>query len=502
MDKGPIPPHSAEAEQALLGSIMLQPLETLDLCRQHGLLATIPSKKDGPARVHQFYVPAHETIYLALLDMAEKGDLIDLVTVTNALRTRGVLDSVGGPAALTMLCTMVPTAANAEYYIDIIRRKYLRREVIRQGTDLVRRAYDDATDENLILDEAQAQVTALSEASFKEEPVRLIAEDVDETLAYAETIHRNRGRDAIHGLSTGFHDLDRMTGGFVGGQLIVFAGRPAMGKTIIGLNIAEHVALTATVKRPDGQFARDADGKVKTGVPVLIFSLEMSRQQLMKRFFVAKAKQDEKFTEKFFRTGYFSEHDIKVIIPRTAGELRPAPIYLDATPALRVPDFKARSRRYKVQGDIGLIVIDYVQLMKSPSKRAQDNRQLEMSEITSAIKEMAKELNIPIIALAQLNRDTERRTLGEPRLMDLRESGSIENDADFVGLLYRKHYYSHDEADEGMAKIIIAKHRDGPPGEVDLVFVDKQMRFENALLSSGEARPQWSNKPEERQEYE
>lgn len=476
----PIAPHSEEAEKALLGSIMLLPMETLDVCRQNGLIPTIPkSTKDAP-RVPQFYVPAHETTYIALLGMADKNEVIDLVTVTNALRTQNVLDIVGGPAWLTMLLNYVPTAANAEYYIDIIRRKYLRREVIRQATELVRRSYVDADDENVILDEAQAQITALSEAGFREEPVRVIGEDVDETLAYAELIYKKRGQDAIHGIATGFHDLDRMTGGFVGGQLIVFAGRPGAGKTIIGLNIAEYVA-------------------IEKKTPVLIFSLEMTRQQMMRRFFISRANQDEKFTEKFMRTGYFSEYDMSIVLPRVAGELRDAPIYLDATAALRIPDFKARSRRLKTQAGIGLIVIDYLQLMKSPSKRAQENRVLELTEISGACKELAKELNVPVIALAQLNRETEKRTLGAPRLMDLRESGSIENDADFVGLIYRKEEYSHADEDKNKAKIIIAKHRDGPPGEVDLIFIKKRMRFDNAVLESGEERPQWSNNPEKRQ---
>lgn len=476
--KGPIPPHDPEAEAALLGSIMLLPLETLDLCRQFGLNPQYAKPKDPP-RVPQFYVPAHETIYLALLAMSERGDPIDLVTVTAELRKNNTLETVGGPPAVTALCTMVPTAANAEYYIDIIRRKYLRRTMIRLGTEVVRRSYGDPIDENDILDQAQAEITGLSEENFADNPVRPIADDVDETMRYAEAIYKARGRDAIHGLATGFYDLDRMTGGFTGGQLIVFAGRPAMGKTILGLNIASYVAT-----------------KEWKPSPVLFFSLEMTRPQIMRRLFIQSAGQDAKFTEKLMRTGLFSEREIREIIPETGGRLRNAPIYLDATPGLRIPDFKARARRLRSQKKIGLIVIDYIQLMKSPTRRAQENRVLELTEISGALKEMAKELDIPIIALAQLNRETEKRSKGEPRLMDLRESGSIENDADLVGLLYRAFYYTKEPEDEGLAEIRIAKHRDGPPGVVKLAFLDKLMRFENLTAQ------QLSNDPSKRQEID
>jgi replicative DNA helicase len=483
MDKGPIPPHSAEAEAGLIGSIMLAPDETLDLCRQRGLTAK-RAKPSDPARVPQFYVPAHESIYLTFLEMADKSQHIDLITVTAALRQKNMLETVGGPAALATFTTMVPTAAAAEHYIDIIHANFLRRQLISFGTDMVRRAYHDAEAESEILDEAQAAVTGLSEQTSAVQPVRHIAEDVDEALKRAKKIHATRGKDAIRGLATGFKDLDRQTGGFTGGQLIIFAGRPGAGKTVLGLNIAEHVMM-------------------EMKIPVLLFSLEMTREQLIGRLFIQRAEDgDGGFPAKWKQTGMFSEYEIETLIPKIGADLRAAPLFLDSTPSLRVPDFKARSRRYKANEGIGLIIVDYLQLMRSPSKRAQENRVLELTEVSGALKEIAKELNVPVIALAQLNRQTEGRGTGEPRLMDLRESGSIENDADFVGLIHQKFHYTKQPEDEGKAKIIIAKHRDGPRGDVDLVFLDKRLRFENALLDDGTPRPQYSNDPKKRQHYE
>jgi replicative DNA helicase len=482
MDKGPIPPHSAEAEAGLIGSIMLAPDETLDLCRQRGLTAK-RAKPSDPARVPQFYVPAHESIYLTLLEMADKSQHIDLITVTAVLRQKNMLETVGGPSALATFTTMVPTAAAADHYIDIIHANFLRRQLISFGTDMVRRAYHDAEAEADILDEAQAAVTGLSEQTSAVQPVRHIAGDVDEALKRAEAIHKTRGKNVIRGLGTGFHHLDRQTGGFIGGQLIIFAGRPGAGKTVLGLNIAEHVMFIQ-----------------KT--PVLLFSCEMTRESLIGRLFIQRADSDDTFPAKWKQTGMFSDYEIEVLIPRIGGELRDAPLFLDATPGLRVPDFKARSRRFKAKHDIGLIIVDYLQLMRSPSKRAQDNKQIEVAEICAALKEIAKELNVPVIALAQLNRQTEGRGTGEPRLMDLRESGAIENDADFVGLIHQRFHYTKQPEDEGKAKIIIAKHRDGPRGDVDLVFLDKKLRFENQYLDDGTAMPQYSNDPKKRQHYE
>lgn len=482
MDKGPIPPHSAEAEAGLIGSIMLAPEETLDLCRQRGLLPR-RAKPSDPPRVPQLYVPAHETIYLTFLEMADKSQLIDLITVTAALRAKNVLETVGGPSALAVFCSMVPTAAAAGHYIDIIHANFVRRQLIVSGTEMIRRAYDGAADEADILDEAQADVTALSEQTNATQPVRHIAEDVDAALKRAEAIHATRGKNVIRGLATGFADLDRQTGGFTGGQLIIFAGRPGAGKTVLGLNIAEHVML-------------------KQKIPVLLFSLEMTREQLIGRLFIQRADSDDAFPAKWKQTGMFSEYEITVLIPRIGGELRDAPLFLDATPSLRVPDFKARSRRYKSKEGIGLIIVDYLQLMRSPSKRSQENRVLELTEISAALKEIAKELNVPVIALAQLNRQTEQRGTGEPRLMDLRESGSIENDADFVGLIHQRFHYTKQPEDEGKAKIIIAKHRDGPRGDVNLVFLDKKLRFESEWIEDGTERPQYSNDPKKRQNYE
>jgi len=227
----------------------------------------------------------------------------------------------------------------------------------------------------------------------------------------------------------------------------------------------------------------------------------MSRDELVKRLFVAHAHLDRKFTEKFMRNGYFSDHERDFVIPKIAGELRHVPVMLDATAGLKIADFKARSRRAKVQteGRLGLIVVDYLQLMKSSRREAQENRQAEIGEASLACKEIAKELNVPVIALAQLNRDTEKRAMHVPKLSDLRESGSIENDADFVGLLYRKYLYTKEPEDEGSATIMVQKHRNGPVGDVAMAFPEGAMRFENLALDDGRERPQWSNDPSKRQ---
>lgn len=450
-------PRSDEAEAGVLGSILCLPNETLDSWQDK-----IPDA--------YFFAPTNLAIYQALLAMREKKIGIDLITLTQFLRDNGTLETVGGAPYVTSLFTGVPSAANVEYYIAILRQKFIRRQMIVVGTEMIRRAYDDAVEESEILEQAQVEVTSLSEETHGRQTVQPIREDIQEALEYAEKIYARRGDAATHGLATGFYDLDRMTGGFVGGQLIVLAGRPAMGKTAIGMNIVEYVALTEQK-------------------PVLVFSLEMSRGQLARRLLMSRAG----ISMERLRNGFFSKEELPKLL-EAGTELIPAPVYLDATPALRVVDFKARSRRMKSQAGIELIVVDYLQLMKSPSRRTSDNRVLEITEITGALKEIAKELDVVVLAMAQLNRNVENRSgMAEPRLSDLRESGSIENDADLVGLLYRREYYSHDAEDKGRAKLIIAKHRDGPPGEVELFFADDLMRFRNVTDK------QWSNKPEERQ---
>jgi len=437
------PPHSVEAEQGVLGSMLISPRDAI---------AEVVEK----INVDYFYIPAHQTIFNVLVDLWNAGQAIDLITFTQVLRDRNLLDGVGGAAAVTNLFTFVPTAANVGYYIDIVRDKYILRSIIAAGTESVRRAYEEQDEVGNLLDEVEQKIFAVGEDRFKGQMLSM-KDQVMEAIESIEKLYERKG--GITGISTGFVEFDRMTSGMHPSEMIVIAARPSMGKTALAMNIAEHVAINERL-------------------PVGVFSLEMSSQQLVQRLLCSRARVNLQKV----RDGFLGERDFPSLTA-AASKLAEAKIFIDDSASLTILELRAKARRLKAQQDVALIIVDYLQLLRSASRRAQDNRQLEISEISAGLKGLAKELKIPVIVVAQLNRQPEQRSGGKPRLSDLRESGSIEQDADLVGLLVRPEMYEEDEdarlEKSGEAELIIAKQRNGPVGEIPLTFLKEFTRFED-----------------------
>jgi replicative DNA helicase len=437
-------PFSEDGEKGVLCSLLLSPREVADICVLH-------------LRSDAFYIPTHEIIYNLILEFGEKRKPIDFVSLKQALKDRNQLEEIGGPEYISDLYNFVPTAANAGYYIDIVREKYVLRRLISACNRLSTQCYDQQGEIEPLLDEAEKEIFAITGEHVKTEIVPT-KDLVMEAIEQIEKLYENRG--SVTGLSTGFIELDRMTSGLHAAEMVVIAARPSMGKTAFAMNIAEHVAMDV-------------------GKAVAVFSLEMSSQQLVQRILCSRAKVDLQRV----RNGFLSERDFPNLTA-AASQVAAAKMFIDDTPGLTITEMRAKARRMKSQHDIQLIVIDYLQLLRSMSRRAQDNRQLEISEISAGIKALAKELNLPIIVVAQLNRqpDTRAKEGGRPRLSDLRESGSIEQDADLVGLLVRPEYYETDDDAKqeraGEAELIIAKQRNGPTGDVPLTFLKQYTRFE------------------------
>jgi replicative DNA helicase len=441
-------PQSLDAEKGLLGSVLLS--------------GTVLDDTIALIDAGHFHLPSHQKIYEILVEMRNAGRPIDLISVTQILDDRKLLDEVGGAAAVTELLTFVPTAANADYYREILQEKSLLRKVITVCTEYAARCYDEQGDVKILVDEVEKEILKIGEARVSS-AMPTMKEMVNEAIDSIETLVKNKG--GITGLSSGFHNLDNMTGGLHAGEMFVIAARPSMGKTALAMNIAEHVALEGNK-------------------PVAVFSLEMSSPQLVHRLLCSRARVDSKK----LRDGFMVKQDLGSI-SAAAGILSKAKMFIDDTPGLSILELRAKARRLKNREGIELVVIDYLQLLRSNSRRAQDNRQIEIAEISNGVKALAKELKIPVIVLAQLNRNPEQRSGGEggskgrPRLSDLRESGSIEQDADVVTLLVREKYYAEDDearkAAEGKATLIIAKQRNGPTGDVALTFLEDYTRFED-----------------------
>jgi len=435
-------PHSIEAEQGVIGSMLISPREIIAECVEK-------------INEEYFYVPAHQTIYTVLVELWNAGQGIDLITFTQVLRDRNLLETVGGAAAVTSLFTFVPTAANVTYYLEIVRDKYILRQIIAACTESVRRSFEEQDEVHNLLDEVEQKIFSVGEDRFKGQ-VLTMKDQVMEAIEAIEQLYERRG--GITGISTGFAELDRMTNGLHESEMIVIAARPSMGKTALVMNIAEHVA-------------------VQEKLSVGVFSLEMSSQQLVQRLLCSRARVNLQKV----RDGFLAERDFPSLTA-AASKLAEAKIFIDDSAGLSILELRAKARRLKAQQDVQLIIVDYLQLLRSTSRRAQDNRQLEISEISAGLKGLAKELKIPIIVVAQLNRQPEARSGGKPRLSDLRESGSIEQDADLVGLLVRPEIYEEDEEARaekaGEAELIIAKQRNGPVGEIPLTFLKEFTRFE------------------------
>ncbi len=405
-------------------------------------------------------------IYEVLMELWDTNKAIDFITLTQVMRDRGIIDQVGGAAFITSLFTFLPTAANAGYYVEILQEKYTLREIIRVCTEYAGRGYEEQDDVENLLNDVEQGVFAIAQGRFKDTAANLKKMVID-AISSIQDLHDRHG--SVTGLPTGFAEFDKMTDGLHGSQMIIIAARPSMGKTALAMNMAEHIAL-------------------ELNKAVAVFSLEMSAQQLVQRLLCSRARVDLGR----IRAGFLNARDFPAL--QTAGsKLMEAKILIDDTSGLSILELRAKARRLKSQHNISAIFVDYLQLLRSTSRRAQDNRQLEIAEISSGLKAISKELDIPVVVLAQLNRNPEQRSgdsKGRPRLSDLRESGSIEQDADLVGLLVREEYYADNDEEkkesEGKATLIIAKQRNGPVGDVPLTFIKEFTRFESRATTSGD----------------
>lgn len=430
---------------------MRNPIEVIDMCRS----VVAPDA---------FYIPSHRIVYETILALVDSNRPVDFITVRQALRDRSLLEEIGDVPALSALFDFVPTAANADYYIAIMREKYLLRRMIHACGKITQECYEPQDEIDQFMDRAENDIFQITSngPDFQIVPIK---NRVLNAIERIEHIYEHKG--AVTGLSTGFYELDKLTGGLQPADMIVFAGRPSMGKTALAMNIAEHVA--TDLKKP-----------------VAVFSLEMSADKLTERMLCSRAKIDLQR----IRDGFLKDRDFPVLT-KVAAQLADSPFYIDDSAGLTIAELKARARRLKSQYDIQLIVIDYLQLLRAVSRKAQESRQIEITEISGGIKALAKDLHIPVIVLAQLNRQPELRAKEgcRPRLSDLRESGSIEQDADVVGLLFRAEYYEADEDAKaekaGQAELILAKQRNGPTGEVPLTFLHQYTRFENRARPEG-----------------
>ncbi len=439
-----LPPQNVEAEQSVLGGILI---ENDSINKVMEILT-----------VDDFYRDAHRKIFNALIDLSERDEPADLITLTNELRKIDQLDPIGGASYLTSLIDSVPTAANIEYYAKIVKEKAILRKLIQTSTEIITQSYQDRGDVEVFLDEAERAIFEISEKRVKPS-FYSIRDIVKESFKTLERLFEKK--ELVTGVPSGFKELDRLTAGFHASDLIIVAGRPSMGKTAFCLNLTQYAA-------------------IEKRIPVAIFSLEMSKEQLVIRMLCSEAQVEGSR----LRTGFLTESDW----PRltlAAGNLSDAPIFIDDTAAISVLELRAKARRLKAEHGLGMLIIDYLQLMKGRAKV--ESRQQEISEISRSLKALAKELNIPVIAVSQLSRKTEERTGNRPQLSDLRESGAIEQDADLIIFIYRDEIYNRqeDNPNKGIAEVIIGKQRNGPIGTIKLAFLDKFTTFKE--LYKGES---------------
>lgn len=431
-----LPPQSIEAEQAVLGAIILEG-ESITKAIE------ILSPED-------FYRESHRKIYNAMLELFNKNEPIDLITLTEHLKNKGEIEEIGGLSYLSNLVTAVPTAANIRYHAKLVREKALLRSVIRACTEIVTKVYEEPEDAEEMLDYAEKLIFEISEKRTNTNFFQM-KDVVKHTFKMIESMYERKA--AVTGIPSGFKDLDELTSGFQPGDLIIIGGRPGMGKTAFSLNIAQHVG-------------------VELGEPVAFFSLEMSKEQIAIRLLSSLAMVNASA----LRKGFISKRDWERLT-ESAVKLSEAPIYIDDSSQMSVLEIRAKARRLKMEkGRLSLIVIDYLQLMRS--RATYDRREQEISEISRSLKAMAKELKVPVIALSQLNRSVEKTTDRRPTLANLRESGAIEQDADVIIFLYRDEVYNKkNPANKGKAEVIVAKQRNGPTDIVNLTFLSEYTRF-------------------------
>jgi replicative DNA helicase len=451
-----LPPHSTEAEQGVLGCILWSPNDSMNEC-------ITKFKGDGEV----FYDLRHQTIYNAVQEMYDRREAVDLITLQQQLKDKQMLDQVGGIAYLSSLQDMVPSAANLSYYLEIVQEKCVLRKMIRTCSDIVARAHEEEGEVDSLMDEAERDILRISESRVQSS-TPAIKELVKKAITTIEDFHQRQGM--LTGLPTGFADLDKMTSGLHPGEMVVIAARPSMGKTSLAMNIAEHVAL-------------------EERLPVGVFSLEMTAESLVLRMLCSRSRVNLRNV----REGFLAERDFPKLTG-AAGKMASAPLFIDDSAGLSILQLRAKARRMHQQHGIKLLVIDYLQLLHSTARRAQENRQQEIADISNGIKALAKELSVPVIVLAQLNRELEKDKSRKPRLSDLRESGSIEQDADLVGLLYKPSVEDEEggggaDQDSRPVNLLIAKQRNGPTGDVNLTFLNSITRFESAAKVSDEDVP-------------
>ncbi len=447
-EHGKLPPQAVDLEEAVLGALMLE---------KDAVAAVIDM-----LNVEVFYKESHQAIFEAINTLFRNNEPVDILTVTNQLRQLGKLELAGGPFYITQLTSRIASSANIEFHVGILKQKHLQRELIKISTDTIRKSFEDTTDVFDLLDETESQLFSISENNLRKK-AQLMPELVHKVLNQIDNARKSD--NSFSGVPSGFGDLDKVTGGWQRSDLIIIAARPGMGKTAFVLSMARNMAVDAKK-------------------PVAVFSLEMTSDQLVARLIASEAE----LSASALRRGQLKDYEWEQLNSRITTLIN-APIYIDDTPALSLFELRAKCRRLKAQYDIDMVIIDYIQLMTAGGDRkGGGNREQEISTISRSLKSLAKELNVPVIALSQLNRSVETRSTAQgskkPQLSDLRESGAIEQDADLVLFIYRPEYYKimedeQGDSTEGKAQIIIAKHRNGATEEIWLQFISRFARFQD-----------------------
>lgn len=433
-----IPPQNIEAEQAVLGAMLIKKeavIEAMEILRPE-----------------DFYRDAHRVVFEAIMAVFQNDSAVDMITVTEQLKKSDLLDKAGGVAGVTALANAVPTAANVVYHAKIVREKAELRELINAGSEITGWAFEDSDDVDAVMDKAEKRIL---EVTARENSADFTSMKDIVISVFKQIEERSTNKGGLTGVASGFTDLDRLTSGFQPSDLILVAARPSMGKTAFTLNIASYVA-------------------VHLDKPVAFFSLEMSKEQLAQRMLCSEGGIDSQR----LRNGDMKDEDWEHVIA-AADRLTYAPIFIDDTPGITVMELRSKARRIKAEHGLSMVIIDYLQLMSGKGSKNGDNRQQEISEISRSLKALARELKVPVIALSQLSRSVESRQVKRPMLSDLRESGSLEQDADIVMFLYREDYYDKETEQQNVTEVIVAKHRNGPIDTVRLYFDKEFTRFAN-----------------------
>ena len=439
-----IPPQSPSAERAVLGAMLLD---------EDAIGAVIESLDSS-----FFYDASHQKVFEGIVKLYGDRKNVDIITLADRLKSDGVLESVGGAAFLAELVDSVPTSANVLHHAEIVKEKGIKRKLIRNATEIVTRSYEDAADAGVLVDDAERLIFEIAHAREKQQAYA-VKDIVKETIKVIDSLYHRK--ETVTGVPTGFYKFDEMTSGLQRSDLVVVAARPSMGKSAFAATIAEYAS-------------------IEKGIGVAFFSLEMSKEQVVMRMLCSQARVDASKV----RTGMLASSDWP-LLTRAAAKLSNAPYYIDDTPAISPLELRAKARRLKAAYDIGLVVVDYLQLMRGATTKS-ENRQQEISEISRSLKALARELRVPVIAISQLSRAVESRQDHRPQLSDLRESGAIEQDADVVVLLVREDYYDAKPENIGLAEIILAKQRNGPTGSFKLRFSKQFVRFDNLETSHQE----------------